>query len=150
MSMIRAYDRSWVIQHHAARPMSGRRTRFHGPETDHETNINGVYLLPSANMDYVICYFRRTTVFPIWCSEIFQRSLQNPQGVLPGFVRPTCPSDRWAPLGLPEKAGSLKGIFRAGTLGNSSSFIKNRSEGLLIDSFGLNRGSRTTKAIKRL
>lgn len=147
MSMIRAYDRSWVIHHHAARPMSGRRTGFMVLKQI-MNYINGVYLLPSANMDYVICYFRPDNRFPDMVFGDFSRTLQNPQG---------CSLDLFAYLPFPTD-GPLSALPQGWVLKESSAlelwefelFYKNRSGGLLIDSFGLKPRRSDNEGLKRL
>jgi len=57
VSLLRAYEKAWMIHHHAARPLDEKYTGlivlkqliFY---------LNDAHHLPSANMDYVFCYVR--------------------------------------------------------------------------------------------
>jgi hypothetical protein len=78
VSMLRAYERAWMVHHHAARPMGGRpiglivlKQLFY-------------YLLdfnrfPSANLDYVIAYYRPENKFPARVFGGFAKDHGNPQ-----------------------------------------------------------------------
>lgn len=78
VSMLRAYERTWLVHHHAARPMGGRpiglivlKQLFY-------------YLLdfnrfPSANLDYVIAYYRPENKFPARVFGGFAKDHGNPQ-----------------------------------------------------------------------
>jgi hypothetical protein len=63
ISMLRAYERTWMVHHHAARPMGGRPIGL-------VVLKQLIYYLvdfnrfPSANLDYVITYFRPENKFP--------------------------------------------------------------------------------------
>ncbi len=79
MSMVRAYERTWMIHHHAARPLDGKRTGF--VVLKHLVNyLNGMYHLPSASMDYLMCYFRPDNTFPNLIFGDFSRELGNSKG----------------------------------------------------------------------
>jgi hypothetical protein len=61
-SMIKAYERSWLGHHLAARPMEGRRMgmKIIGYVFDYLWNLSR---LPSARMDYMLFYFRPDNKF---------------------------------------------------------------------------------------
>jgi len=63
MSILRFYDKSWMIQHHAA-----KKTSFQsgGIAVLNQIGrfINDSHRLYDAKMDYVFCYFRRDNKFP--------------------------------------------------------------------------------------
>jgi hypothetical protein len=63
MSMVRAYEKSWMIHHHAARAMEGKRAGFMVLKQILHY-LTDMCRLPSANMDYVMCYFRPENKFP--------------------------------------------------------------------------------------
>jgi len=63
MSMVRAYEKSWMIHHHAARAMEGKWAGFMVLKQILHY-LTDMCRLPSANMDYVICYFRPENKFP--------------------------------------------------------------------------------------
>ncbi len=134
MSMVRAYDKAWVIHHHAARPLAGKRTGFMVLKQI-INYINGVFLLPSAKMDYLICYFRPDNRFPDMVFGDFARELNDPQGCsLDLFAYTPFPtSERFAilPDGWVFKEASSLEIWEF------ELFYKNRSRGLLVDAFGI-------------
>lgn len=61
-AMLRAYDKSWLGHHLAARPLEGKRTGFVMVKhvADH---LGGLSRLPSANMGYLMFYFRPDNTF---------------------------------------------------------------------------------------
>jgi hypothetical protein len=78
MSMVRAYERTWLIQHHAAVPMENRLPGY--VVLRHIILfLHGVYSLPSAKMDYVMCYFRPENKFPERVFGGFARNLNESQ-----------------------------------------------------------------------
>jgi len=63
MSMFRFYDKTWIINHHAAD--SSSRSRAGLVVLDQIGRyINEFHRLPSTKMDYVACYFRPENKFP--------------------------------------------------------------------------------------
>ena len=79
ISMVRAYERAWMIHHHAGRSMEGKRAGFIVLKKimHYLSNMHG---LPSAKMDYVISYFRPENKFPDRVFGGFPRELQKPEG----------------------------------------------------------------------
>ncbi len=78
MAMIRFYEKSWLIHHHAAVRSSYNRGGL--MVLNHVGRfINDSYRLASMKMDYVFCYFRPENKFP---SQVFggtARNIRNPQ-----------------------------------------------------------------------
>lgn len=78
ISMLRAYERTWMVHHHAARPMGGRPIGL-------VVLKQLIYYLidfnrfPSANLDYVITYFRPENKFPARVFGGFAKDHGNPQ-----------------------------------------------------------------------
>jgi hypothetical protein len=63
MSMFRFYDKTWIINHHAAN--SSKRSRAGLVVLDQIGRyINEFHRLPSTRMEYVACYFRPDNKFP--------------------------------------------------------------------------------------
>jgi hypothetical protein len=91
MSMVRAYERTWLIQHHAARPMEGRLPGF-VVLRQLMLFLHGIYQLRSASMDYVMCYFRPDNKFPNRVFGGFARDLNTSQA---------CSLDLFAYLSFP-------------------------------------------------
>jgi hypothetical protein len=78
MAIVRFYEKSWLIHHHAAVRSAYNRG---GLMVLNQVGrfINDSYRLDSMNMDYVFCYFRPENKFP---SHIFggtARNINNPQ-----------------------------------------------------------------------
>jgi hypothetical protein len=76
MSMIRAYEHAWMIHHHAARPVENKRPGFQVLK-QMILFLYGMYHLPSAKMDYVMCYFCPENEFPDRVFGGFARELNN-------------------------------------------------------------------------
>jgi hypothetical protein len=62
VSLLRAYDKAWMIHHHAARPLNDKYTGFLVIR-QLILYLNGAHLLPSAHMDYAFCYIRPENKF---------------------------------------------------------------------------------------
>ncbi len=79
MSMVKAYERAWMIHHHAARNLENRLPGFQVLKQI-MIFLNGMCHLPSAKMDYVMCYYRPDNKFPDRVFGGFARHLNNPRG----------------------------------------------------------------------
>jgi hypothetical protein len=130
MSMLRAYERAWLIHHHAARPMERKLPGFVVLK-QMMLFLNGMYQLSSARMDYVMCYFRPENKFPDRVFGGFSRDFNNPQA---------CSLDLFAYLTLPvapcEKAFPQEWLLRESTpsdLWELGQFYKHHSGGLLLN-----------------
>jgi hypothetical protein len=130
MSMVRAYERTWLIQHHAAMPMENRMPGY--VVLRHIILfLHGVYSLPSAKMDYVMCYFRPENKFPDRVFGGFARDLNNPQW---------CSLDLFSYLTVPTKGASaslpdgwlLREMSRL-DLWELDNFYRRMSEGLFMN-----------------
>ena len=78
ISIVRAYDRAWLIHHHVARTMDNKKNGLMVLKQIMHY-LNDIYRLPSANMDYVMCYFRPESKFPDRVFGGFARALKNPR-----------------------------------------------------------------------
>lgn len=78
ISMLRAYERTWMVHHHAARSMGGRSMGLIVLK-QLIYYLNDLRRLPSANMDYVITYFRPGNKFPERIFGGFAKEEANPQ-----------------------------------------------------------------------
>ena len=78
ISMIRAYERTWLIQHHASRPNDNKLAGF-AVLRQMMLFLHGMYQFSSAQMDYVISYFRPENKFPDRVFGGFAREMNNPQ-----------------------------------------------------------------------
>ena len=79
ISMIRAYERTWLLHHHAARPMGNNKLAGFAVLRQMMFFTHGMYQLSSARMDYVISYFRPENKFPDRVFGGFARTFNNPQ-----------------------------------------------------------------------
>ena len=134
VSMIRAYQRTWMIHHLAARPLNRRRTGLAVLK-----NIlgfsEGLFRYPSIKMDYMIFYFRPENRFPDFFFGGFTRHFGNPRGCsLDLFAYLNHPKDR-AQDPLP-KGWQLRS-FEAHHLPELERFYRNVSGGLLLDILSL-------------
>jgi hypothetical protein len=141
MSMIRAYERAWLIQHHAARPM-GNRMPGYVVLRHMILFLHGAYTLPSVKMDYVMCYYRPENKFPDRVFGGFARSLENPKGCsLDLFSYHTVPING-ASVPLPE-GWRLKEISLAEMWGLDNLY-RRTSGGLFLDVLKSPKGTRGT------
>jgi hypothetical protein len=76
--MVRAYERAWLIHHHAARAMGVKSA---GLDVLNAVMffLHGFHNLPSAKMDYVMAFFRPENKFPDLAFGGFARELNNHQ-----------------------------------------------------------------------
>jgi hypothetical protein len=75
---IKAYQRSWMIHHLAARSTGARRIGLDVLKHSHYF-FDGMYRLPSVGMDYMIMYFRPNNRFPCFFFGGFCRDTRNPK-----------------------------------------------------------------------
>jgi hypothetical protein len=136
ISMVRAYQRSWMIHHYAAQSVEKRRTGFMVLKQMMHY-LNDMCRLPSAKMDYVMCYFRPENKFPKSVFGGFVKALDNKRG---------CSTDLFAYLPhttlslvteLPE-GWTLK-ICSEEDLWALRSFYVHYSGGLLLEALGLDQ-----------
>ncbi|MBN1105313.1 MAG: hypothetical protein JXL84_18010 [Deltaproteobacteria bacterium] len=136
ISMVRAYERTWMIHHHAANAMESRRTGFMVLKQIMHY-LNDMYRLPSAKIDYVICYFRPENKFPDRVFGGFSRELDSPRGCSMDLF-PYLPHTRHSVRSQLSDGWSLKECEprHLWELGRSYS---QQSGGLLIDALGLGK-----------
>lgn len=132
VSMIKAYERAWMVHHLAARP---------DPTTGKHTGIpllkqiihyfEGFYRLPSYQMDHWICYYRPQTRFMDMFFGDFARHLRNPRACsLDTFAYRSYPTAS-PRVPLPER-WQLK-PFSPPDLFELERFYRNQGNGLLLD-----------------
>lgn len=78
ISLVRAYEKTWMFHHLLATSMDGRRT---GPTVMKQiTHFTlDMHRLPSANMDYMMCYYQPTNRFSNYIFGGFANRLDNRQ-----------------------------------------------------------------------
>ncbi|MBW1818493.1 MAG: hypothetical protein JRJ60_15225 [Deltaproteobacteria bacterium] len=79
ISMVKAYERAWMIHHHAAR---GKNLRRSGVSVLKQVmfHLNDMHRLPSAAMDYAMAFFRPENRFPDHIFGGFARYLDDQGG----------------------------------------------------------------------
>ncbi|MEN6321482.1 MAG: hypothetical protein ABFD82_22385 [Syntrophaceae bacterium] len=147
MSMIRAYERAWMIHHHAARPMENKLPGFQVLK-QMILFLYGMYHLPSAKMDYVMCYFRPENKFPDRVFGGFARKLNNFR---------ICSLDLFSyitfSLGMPRNKLPEGWSLHESThseLWELEQFYKHYSGGLLLDVLNLARRDLTDDSLENV
>ena len=79
ISMVKAYEKAWMIHHHAAKAMKGKRPGLMVLKQI-MYYINDMHRLPSAKTEYIVSYFRPENRFPDRVFGGFARDLENPRG----------------------------------------------------------------------
>jgi hypothetical protein len=145
--MVRAYEKTWMIHHHAALTMENRRSGFVVLKQIMHY-LNDMHRLPSANMDYVISYFRPENKFPDRVFGGFARALRNLRG---------CSMDLFAYLpytslsldtGFPE--GWVLSECSAFDLWELNRFYGHCSQGLLLDAMDLNPRNSDNRSLEKV
>jgi len=79
IAMLRFYDRSWLIHHHAASRQSGKKAglKVLGQISRY---VNELHHLPAAHLNYVFCYFRPENRFPNRLFGGAARHIDDPDG----------------------------------------------------------------------
>jgi len=134
ISIIRAYARTWMIHHHAAVAHDKKRAGFIVlKQLMH--NLNDMHRLPSARMDYVLCYYRPENEFPARVFGGFAEELKDITG---------CSVDSFAylpytRLSLNKKMppGWTLEVSTEEDLWELQRVYANRSGGLLLKALGL-------------
>lgn len=139
MSMVRCYENSWLIQHHAARKTESMKAGIMVLKQI-SNYINDLHHLHSAHLKYVLCYYRPDNKFPNRIFGGFAKGLDNPRG---------CSLDKFAYFhfrqindnqGLVHEPWRLTDI-RSEDLYELRSFYNHVSGGLMIDAFDLQPGT---------
>lgn len=138
ISMVRAYERTWMIHHYAAKAIDNKRAGLILlKRLMHYLNEMGS--LPSAKMDYVMCYFRPQNKFPDRFFGRFARALNNPQGCSMDLFKYVPYSSLALGTELPKKW--LLKESSAQDLWEMSRFYSHHSNGLFLDALGLGPGN---------
>lgn len=135
MSMVKAYESSWIIHHLAARPLRGMRT---GLKTlNHFVNyIDCVFRLPvsSKKMLYNFCYYRPENKFSDYYFGGIFRTLKKRESCsmdLYGYMNMAVQAD----ASLPE--GWQTDVFSPDDLSGLRKFYEKMGGGLMLDAFAL-------------
>lgn len=136
ISMIRAYDQSWMMHHYAARVVEKKRKGLAVMQQIIHY-LNDMHHLPSANMDYLMCYFRPENRFPERVFGGFAKALGDLKG---------CSMDLFAYISYPALSLAIR-LPEGWSLRECSShdfwklnrFYGHFSGGLLLDSLSLEK-----------
>ncbi len=134
ISLVRAYEKSWIIQHHSARALKSRRTGFLVLKQIMH-HLNDMYRLPSANMDHVMTYFRPENKFPDRVFGGFARQLKDPKACSLDLFSYLPYTSLALPTKLPE--GWLLRECSAFDLWELNRFYNHSSGGVFLDALGL-------------
>ena len=149
VSMIKAYERSWMVHHLAARPVPGTNKHTGVPLLRQIIHyFEGFYRLPAFKMDHWICYYRPQTKFMDLFFGEFARHFRNPRGCsLDLFAYKSHPTV--SPQGrLPD--GWLLREFSTSDLFELERFYRNSSNGLLLDILRLGHGASDDESLEEL
>jgi hypothetical protein len=139
LSMLKSYEKAWMLHHHAAR-ITSRRMGI-GILKLMVNYVNGIYRLPTPRMQYVMCYFRPDNHFPDMVYGKFTRELNDPRGssldlfaYMTFKIRPPEGlADGWiVRRSTPEDIREFDTFYRTASGGSST-----EGGGLLIDAFAL-------------
>jgi len=141
LSMLRAYEKAWMLHHHAAKPLSGKRTGFIVLK-QMINYVNGIYHLPTPAMEYVFCYFRPDNGFPDMVYGEFAREYNDYRGCsldlfayMPFKMSPSpaLPGDWALRESSVQDLWELELFYRS----HSDAASSGLQGGLMIDAFGL-------------
>ncbi|MGD0237879.1 MAG: hypothetical protein ABSC55_25520 [Syntrophorhabdales bacterium] len=144
LSMIRFYENTWLLHHHAATGQNGAGLRVLNQVRDYVTDYRGLY---SSHMDYLMCYFRPNNRFPNRVFGGFARALSNPK---------QCSIDSFAYLNFHFESHHSGGEGDSGwrldnaqaeDLAELSNFYDHVSGGLMIKALDLEPDMRDTSTL---
>ncbi len=138
ISMVRAYERAWMIHHHAARSVEGRRAGFLVLKQI-MLYLNNVRRFPSAKMDYVMSYFRPENKFPDRVFGGFAKALGSPRGCSMDLFSYLLYTRLTVDTSLPE-GWTLRESSQL-ELWELNRFYSNYSGGLLMDAMGFGQNN---------
>ncbi len=135
MAMLRFYESTWLIHHHAARSSASNRAGL--VVLDQISRFsNSSRSLYSSHMDYLICYYRPENKFP---SRVFggvARYIKNPKGCsLDAFAYLHCRNGE-SKTGILPKPWALVPTD-VDDLVKLDAFYENESGGIMIDALDL-------------
>lgn len=136
MSMVKAYENSWIIHHLAARPMRGKRTGL--KVLNHFVNyIDCLYRLPvsSKTMRYNFCYYRPENSFSDYYFGGIYRTLKR---------RESCSLDLFAYMSVQVEPKTIRlpdewsiEQFSKDELIITRDYYGNYGGGMMLDAFAL-------------
>lgn len=135
MSMVRCYENSWLIHHHAANKIESMKAGLMVLKQI-SCYLNDLYHLYSAHLKHIFYYFRPENKFPNRVFGGFARELNDPRG---------CSLDKFAYFHYRQTKVNQGGVPESWTLTESRTddfaelkrFYGHVSGGLMIDAFDL-------------
>ena len=147
VSMIRSYERTWMVHHLAAKPLNNKRIGLQILKQI-VRYFDGLYRLPAVGMDYMMFYFRPENSFPDHFFGGFARHLNNPRA---------CSLDLFSYLSYPTSGvrqtlpeGWSLEPFVSSDSGELDRFYGNVSGGLLLNVLRLNKEQQDTESLSQL
>jgi hypothetical protein len=144
ISMLRAYEKTWLVHHYAAQAMDNKHTGLKVLKSL-LFYIYDIYRLPSANMDYFMAYFRPETKIMDRFLAGFARSIANPK---------LCSSDLFSyiPFHAQFPAAQLPERWELNASSDADiweleQFYNNASGGLLMDVLQLRNKTSTDTSV---
>jgi hypothetical protein len=147
MSMVRCYENSWLIHHHAASKTESMKAGIMVLKQISDY-LNDLHRLQSAHLDYVFCYFRPDNKFPKRVFGGVARQLNDPKG---------CSLDDFAYFHYRQAQGDQLSLQEPWVLAKSTpgdlselkEFYKYVSGGLMINAFDLQAGTTNQDELDR-
>jgi len=137
ISILKAYERTWLVHHHAGRPVGKGKSGGLMALRQVMHYFNDFYRLPSSGIEYALSFFRPENRFPRLIFGGFVRQLKDPQG---------CSMDLFSYLPLPtvSVAAGFRNGWSLGECTNSDRSILQRfydkhSGGLLLDAMSIDK-----------
>ena len=147
VSIVRAYQRAWMIHHLAARPLNGKRLGLVVLKNLHQF-CDGVLRYPSSRMDHLLVYFRPDNYFPNLFFGGFARDIGNPR---------VCSLDPFAYMNYPTRGeqgvlphGWHLSAFENQYLPELERFYRNESGGLFLDVLRLRQTNEGQEPIEEI
>ena len=145
LSMVRAYERTWMIHHHAARNRDSQMAGFMVLKQLMHF-LNDIHRLPSAKIAYFMSYFRPDSKFPDRVFGGFARDLNNVQGcsldLFSYLPYPTYSIGTRLPEGWLLRECSILDMWEL------NRFYKHHSGGLLLDILRLKDGNSSNESVE--
>ncbi len=147
ISMVRAYEKAWMLHHFAARTRESKRA---GLQVLKQIiyYLNDMHRLPSAKMDYSISYFRPDNKFSDRVFGGFTKDLKDPHGSSLDLFAYLPYTSLSLNINLPEK-WSLKESSTF-DLWELSRFYNHYSGGLLLDALSLHQENLGDESLEEL
>ncbi len=148
VSLIRAYEKAWMFHHLAARPLNSTLGGFVVMKQINHF-CNELYRMPSANLDYFMCYFRPENRFPYLLFGGYAKKLKKPD---------MCSLDEFSYMMVPHKRPMRQDLpddwilreFMEIDLEELELSYKKKSGGLLLKALGIGKNAKGKEGLEKL